>query len=337
MTNWRMRSTLVLGILLSVAGCMQSAAQTYSCNSPNAGTPAQTLDIVFNGPFAFFQQPGSMLVLLPDVEDHNPPTAISSGDMAHIVHLRRGAYDFTHGILSSTTALQAPPVLNTYVYPVSTKVDPSSLGEKPYFTMKLPIPSQIVPWNADPLGFSLTSSSVLPDIKGPRYATLTILRYKMDSSSDIQLLGLKGLDKFVWCPMAAPIGTERIVTISVEPANPDNTEHQHAKNAFNHLKNMLGLTLFISFPNVAVPLPPRNTPLIYPFVLPKELTDALPGSNVPTLMEFTSARSPKSLELFGGPLNDCRVSALLVTGVSVTNRRGSQTRSGKKTREHRKE
>jgi hypothetical protein len=247
-----------------------------------------TLNIVLAGPFAIVEHADGIVVYLPAIEDHNPPTAISSGDLAHIRTLQPGGYDFTKGVEGNTGSI-APliPVPNTSVFKVSAAAEnlPQPPKEQPYLSIKLPVPREIVPWNADPLQIS-DQSPVPPNTPSARYATVTILRYDAQPSDALELDGPNG---YVWKPVATPLGTERIVTIAVEPVQEDD-HHTHARNAFKHLTNLLGLKRSIEFP----PLPVgyiRNIPLT-PNALPSQLVVALPGDR--------------------GRLNDCKAASVLV-------------------------
>jgi hypothetical protein len=237
---------LLIGVILV---CMQAGSATQAAakrrGTATKARPATrvdaakklTLDLVFTGPFAFRQQADGILVLLPDIEDHNPPTAITSGDLAHVKTLQRGNYDFTKGV-QPTAGNPKPviPVQTTAVFSVSASLEhlPATPQETPYLAMKLPTPREIVPWNADPLQIS-TQSPVPPTTPSQRLATLVILRYDTLASDTPELDGPNG---FVWKPLAVPLGTERIVTISVEPTDEDDL-HTHARKAFKHLKVML--------------------------------------------------------------------------------------------------
>jgi hypothetical protein len=278
---------LILPIVFLAYPSNKSSVSANPVESPGAAK-GMTLDVVLAGPFVIVEQANGVVVYLPDIEDHNPPTAITSGDLGHIRTLQRGDYDFTKGVNNNSGKITAlNPVPGAQVFTVSASAEHLSTPplEKPYLSIKLPRPREVVPWNADPLQIS-DQSPVLPSTPKTRYATVTILRF--DSlASDIP--EMDGPNDFVWKPKAKPLGTDRIVTIVVEPVQEDDN-HTHGHNAFRHMTTLLGLKRFIEFP----PIPAsyiRNIPLTAN-VLPPQLVNALPGDK--------------------NKLNDCKAAGILV-------------------------
>ncbi len=263
-----------------------SQAKSHRSTPPTAGK--LTLDVVLAGPFIVVEQAQGIVVYLPDIEDHNAPTAITSGDLAHVRTLLRGDYDFTKGVRGNVGKIATlNPVKGTDVFTVSAGTEhlPTPPLEKPYLSIKLPRPREVVPWNADPLQIS-DQSPVPAGTPAKRYATVMILRY--DSLiSDVP--EMDGPNDFVWKPKAVPLGSDRIVTMVVDPAKEDDL-HTHGHNAFRHMTTLLSLKRFIEFPPTPVGYI-RNLPLT-PNVLPSQLVNALPGDK--------------------NKLNDCKAASILV-------------------------
>ena len=136
--------------------------------------------------------------------------------------------------------------------------------KKPYMTIKLPIPRQIVPWDADPITVS-DSSTESSAATTPRLSTLTILRYDFQDGDAPEMTAL---GQPTWKPKPIPYGTERVLVIAVTTpkAQTGEEEHKPARDAFDELAKVLGLNLKIDFPSVPYT---RNQPL-NPGVLPDE-------------------------------------------------------------------
>jgi hypothetical protein len=250
-----------------------------------------SVDILLNGPFAIVEQPdGSLVVLLPDIEGHNPPIAVAHGDFTNITTLQRGKYAFSGLVNISGKTTPKLPVACAAIFSVSATAEqlPSKLGETPYLQITLPKPRETSPWNADDL--EIASQNPVPkNTPVRRLGTTTILRYDVDNTKSVEMDGPNG---FAWNPKIQPFGAERIIAISVEPVSEDD-QHTHALDAFKHLTHMLGLSRFVDFPTQT---DTRNQPLT-PNELPQELTDVLPGLK----------------SVLKGRINDCKAPAVLVT------------------------
>jgi hypothetical protein len=285
----RAMQSVVLALLVFATGYFLRDETALLGSSPSAANSGITkagktrigrnVDLVFTGPFVFVEQGPNLMVYLPDVAEHYPPVAVSSGDYVNIITLGRGDYEFTKGI-SPAGSFPAPsmPVENASLlsYGQSQVKLPGGMPKGAYYlSLKLPVPMQIAPWNADPIRISDQPPAPPVALDGPRLATTTILRYT-SAASIKQLLEIDGPSSFVWLPTAKPIGSESIIAIKVAPFKRDDM-HTHAKAAFDALKNLIGLppSTSISFPPPHSQYP-RNVPY-FQGVLPQDLVDVMPG------------------------------------------------------------
>lgn len=268
----------------------------------------QTLNLILGGPFVFVRQSNCLnknedciAVWIPDVASHTKP--ILFGFEGQFYELERMPADYTlTGMTPSKVSgynfLYPVKGASSWVIPGKTLHIPPAPKKKPYLILKLPIPNDIVPWNADPLKPSVTSPAPYAPAKGQSFATMTILRYTYDDSKPLVLSsppapGSKGLELNLEAPS---IGSERVLVIQVVPRKPDPSgdEHQHSKEAYEKLTGTLGLKGRLGFP----PLPigyKRNTPLI-PKVLPDDL------------LRFINT----SVTMNKGRINDCKAMAVFV-------------------------
>jgi hypothetical protein len=260
--------------------------------------PPKTLDLIFGGPFTFVRQSkciggaeDCIAVWLPDVPGHSKP--ILFGINGQLNELDPGDYQLlgmTAGPLTQTT-----PVPKTAVWTLpGKKLQIPPAPKNPYFTLKLPVPREIVPWNADPLVPSIVSPSPYSMDEQPHLATMVILRYTYDGAQQLTLLGNK-----IQMTLNTPkVGNEHVLTIHVIPPKPAQGEdpHAHSKEAFLKTLEMLGLKGDISFPEVQGFQ--RNTPVDPQGLLPDDLLNYI--------------NSQASVSEGHGRINDCKAPAVFV-------------------------
>ena len=216
-------------------------------NHPLQSTPKpqQTLDLILGGPFVFVRESNCLnktedciAVWIPDVASHSKP--ILFGFEGQFYELERMPADYTltgmtPSAVSGYNFLYPVTGASSWVIPGKTLHIPPAPKKKPYLILKLPIPKEIVPWNADPLEPSITSPALYAPGK-QSFATMTILRYAYDDSNPLVLSsppahGSKGLELNLEAPS---VGSEHVLLIQVIPQKPDpaGDEHQHSKEAY---------------------------------------------------------------------------------------------------------
>ncbi len=310
---------LSLGVLLALCiGCNHSdSSQTPKSGSASSEMkPAQaaapiTLDLIVGGPFAFVQKNDSLIIWIPNVKDHPKPIGLALTDIPHLGdrprEFEKGDYDFTKGIRPSTAGnilvpVQAASILSWSVNKYNLSATPK---KKPYLTIKLPIPREIVPWNADLITVSDTGtgSNVATT---PRLSTMVILRYQFQDG-DVPEMTAAGQP--TWKAMPIPNGSERILLLAVNPPDPKEgeDEHMHARAAFSELAKMVGVKQTIDFPSGTYT---RNQPLV-PGVLPDDLLEILDMTALKPAGAL-KANLGIFIETFG-KMNDCKASNALIT------------------------
>lgn len=296
-----MAITLIALALIPMEGSSHHSVQS-------APRSPQTLNIILGGPFVFVRQSNCLnnnedciAVWIPDVASHSKP--ILFGFEGQFYELERMPADYT---LTGMTPSKSSgynficPVkgASSWVIPGKTLHIPPAPKKKAYLILKLPIPKEIAPWNADPLEPSVTSPAPYTPGKGQSFATMTILRYDYDDSKPLVLNsppvnGSKGLDLNLEAP---GVGSERVLVIQVIPRKPDPTgdEHKHSREAYNKLAATLGLKGTLNFPTLPSGYK-RNVPLV-PNVLPDDL------------LRFINT----SVTVNRGRINDCKAMAVFV-------------------------
>jgi hypothetical protein len=285
----------------------QTAGELSKVDSPQLAG-ASTLDVVVVGPFAFVEKADGLEIWIPEVEGHSQPFAVGIGD-SEVRSFERAHYDFTGGIGGSQLAKLVFPVQSADIYQLSRRA--TKVAEvpkkKPYMTVKLPIPREIVPWNADPM--QVAKKGVNPNtVNRQLLATAVILRFDYKEGD---LLQMTATSQPTWKPRTKKLGAERMILLGSNPPFPlsNEEEHKHAQIAFKQLTALLGVKLNLAFPAMQYK---RNQPLI-PGVLPDELLEVL-GAAAGQTGHFTrSLPSMDAVRNTFGKTNDCKALVLLVT------------------------
>ena len=288
----------------------QSGPATSQMKPAQAAAPV-TLDLIIGGPFAFVQKGDSLIIWIPNVKGHPKPFGVGLTDIPHLGdrprEFERGDYDFTKGIRPSAASnvvvpVQGASILSWSIRKYNLSATPK---KKPYLTIKLPIPREIVPWNADSMTVSdtATGSNVATT---PRLSTMAILRYDFQDG-DAPEMTASGQP--TWKATPIPNGTERILLLAVKPPDPKpgEDEHVHARAAFSELAKMVGVKQTIDFPSGTYT---RNQPLVSG-VLPDDLLEIL-GADVSAPVGALKAQFGTLVEIFG-KINDCKASNALVS------------------------
>ena len=159
---------------------------------------ALSLDVIIGGPFALIEStkcPSGaatcLLVVSPNVAAHTGMIGLGAGEEIK-QFVANGAYDFTKGLRPSASTALGQPVVGATVLSVSASgghlpATPAS----PFATIELPMPREIVPWNADPVQIS-TTTPVPPATTQQVVATLIILRYDFQDSDQLQMNDASG-------------------------------------------------------------------------------------------------------------------------------------------------
>jgi hypothetical protein len=314
-----MNNALVVSLAVATLALASSCGNKPPVDKPKPAVsqaPTPTLDLVIGGPFVFFQgancpPPGSkcLSVWIPNVKGHTVVVGIDKGD--DLKRFDPGDYDFTVGIRPSNTTALIKPVLNASIYPASMKIQnvAATPKKKPFATILLPAPRQIVSWNADPMTISSNGSAVSANATS-NLATLTVLRYDYQDGDTLQVKS--GSDSF-WKPEPETIGTERLMVIGFLPENPtgNEDEHTHAREAFKATAAMLGLKWKVSFDAPPVGFQ-RNRPLDGTFPLPQDLLDILDKTSAAGSNTAKASVSTSTIGIFG-KINDCKAPAILIT------------------------
>lgn len=320
-----MRKVLILMSSLAIAFWFASCGSTLPAQTtaadlgksqqPSAAVSKATLNIIVGGPFVFVQgapcgsqPPPCLAVWAPKVKGHT--SIIGLAAQVQFQQFDTGDYDFTTGVRSSPTTTLVTPVQNASIYSASSTKQKiaATPKKKPFVTLTLPTPREIVSWNADPMTIS-SKGSAAPAQATDNLATLTILRYDYQESDALEV---KIATQTFWKPQPLKYGSERIIVVGFVPPNPaaSGDEHKHALEAFSAATAMLGSKWSITFHSPSSTFH-RNRPPDSNWPLPQDLLNVI--DQIPAKQKADNiAANTLNFELFG-KINDCKAPAILVT------------------------
>ena len=305
-----------------------------SCSDPGKSTTSQdakpernkaaqsvaaasaTLDIIVAGPFALIEKAGcndgsNSCLALWAPNAHPQMTGLSAP--AQLKQIDAGDYNFETGVRGSTNTKIESPVSDASVYQIPATMQKATTKPlaKPYATIVLPMPREIIPWNADPMQIVANGSPVPPSGATSNLATLVVLRYDFQTG-DVPVM--TNSDGPFW--KAAPItsGSEKYIIIGFTNGNPTATTlnaHIHAISAFDALVKMLGLKWKLQIAD-----PPSSFKRNRPFepdppTIPQDLLNII--DQIPLETQGQSLTQTSPVYSFFGKINDCKAPAILVT------------------------
>ncbi|MBZ5664664.1 MAG: hypothetical protein LAO30_08690 [Acidobacteriia bacterium] len=200
--------------------------------------------VIFEGPWAIVQDPkdtNNILAVAPKTKSHRP-LAVSPASVA----LEAGVYDF------AVPAHGAPASLNPDASFLRATVDPKNVqrildNRLERYVIRLPKPEGYV---AGGRHRSRVGNSYPPDPSTEQnYATSISLRYNVSSLTGFSLAGTKDAGG-AFNPLLLQLDTP-IVRFTIDPAQDYNDDacNTHSRQAFSDLVRLLGLALYVDFPD----------------------------------------------------------------------------------------
>jgi hypothetical protein len=308
--GWLFRETTISVV---TAGMLKSVPfPTVACGSPGM------LDLIIQGPFVLDNSSNKFVLLGPDVSaTHNQPSVIDR-NLLNPTGIQPGEYSLTLADTQPGGAQICDPVAGTdlLVIPAKTQGLKSDPNGSHAFAVQLPPPTEIVPWNADPIQISSVTPVPPNGTKVDRLATAVILRYKYTRGSSITFAGTEkvGGKKVSYDLTPLVQGTESFIAIVQSEHQDNNVTHPYAHDAFGKMQALEPpMKLYVEFPSV-IGEPGRNTPLI-DGVEPKDLTGFLGsyGAADRTELHLKDDKPPKSAGSVHMMINhnDCRAGMIL--------------------------
>lgn len=235
-------ATAVLVVTL-MTGCTQTQ-QTQQTASLAPPPPSEKVFVTFEGPWGFAPDPKDasfVIAMAPKTKDHRDLYVRASNNQA----LASGVYDL------SMPPRTAPP--NGTIAPglVQTKIDAKDVqrvlddNKQERYAIRLPKPEAYTPASR----FASLVGSAYPPTMVDDHATAVSLQYSVGSLNTFQLAG--NVDSGSFPPFVLKLDTPAINFV-IAPAHDDDPADKcltHARQAFHDLTKLLGVTLYVDFPN----------------------------------------------------------------------------------------
>lgn len=287
---------IVAGLLAIVAGTTLASpveeAEARGANTPLSGL----LNVVLQGPFVIEKTATNIVVLIPNAPNHTDPL-LAGATPLNSRPLNAGDYTLDISDPGSGSAKIANPVAGTTILRAAGKAehlssDPNGLR---YLRMTLPLPLEVVPWNADPMWMS-TVTPIPPEADPVRLAVLVVLRYQYSASTKIALSGKEKDGTPIQDSFGSlPFGNEHFVFLVQGMKSDDVVDHPTALASFDKMKELEPpLARYLVFPDTGGTNPARNQPLILS-VEPQDLTDFL-ASNGAVQVPLVQPKGKRGLD-----------------------------------------
>lgn len=271
------RWAVVVTALLAVAVATMQASPSEKARGAAANTPLSgLLDVVLQGPFILEKTTKNMVVLIPNVPNHTVPLLAGASPLTSRP-LNPGEYAMDISDPGSGAAKITNPVAGTTILRAAGKAerlnsDPNSLR---YLRIMLPLPLEVVPWNADPMWMS-TVTPIPPETDAVRLAVMVVLRYQYSASTKITLSGTEKDGTAIQDSFGSlPFGNEHFIFLVQGMKTDDVVDHPTALASFDKMKELEPrLARYLVFPDMGATNTVRNQPVI-PNVEPQDLTNFL--------------------------------------------------------------
>ncbi|HEX9110290.1 MAG TPA: hypothetical protein VF845_02335 [Terriglobales bacterium] len=238
-------ASVFLAAMFLVA-CEQSkqAAPAPAAAAPQT-TSMEKVFVQFQGPWAFAVDPkdaNSVLAIAPKAKGHRELFVQASNQSS----LAAGVYDLSVPAHSTPGAVSTDPSI------AQAKIDAQSLqralgAKSGRYVIRLPKPEAYVTAGRSR---SRVGTSYPPDASTEKdYATAVSVRYSVSSMNGFSLAGTP--DSGTFNPFLLQVETP-VIRFVIEPAQDDNPADQcdtRSRESFHHLTKLLGLTLYVDFPD----------------------------------------------------------------------------------------
>jgi hypothetical protein len=232
--------------MLCLNACQTSEKQASSAPAAVSQAPStEKVFIVFEGPWAFAPDPkdaGSIVAIAPKTKGHRDLTVKAS----HHTMLATGAYDLSFPAHSGAAAATADPsIAQADISAANLQRALDKKSER--YVIRLPKPEEYL---VSARIRSRLGATYPPDASTEKdYATAVSLRYNVSSLNGFSLAGTP--DSGAFGPLLLQVETPVIhfVILPAEFDNPLDKCDTHSRESFNDLATLLGLTLYVDFPD----------------------------------------------------------------------------------------
>lgn len=298
-------------ILVALASVVLAALSLVSCQKSQTPTTAPAVSeskavttekafVEFRGPWAFVPDPNdanSVLAIAPKAKGHRDLFVQASNQST----LVSGVYDLSLPNHTGPAAATADPNI------AQAKIDAQSLqraldNKSARYVIRLPKPEEYV---VAARSRSRLGAIYPPDASTEKdYATAVSLRYNVTSLKGFSLAGTP--DSGAFNPLLLQVETP-ITRFAISPAQDDDPNDKcetHSRESFHHLATLLGLTLYIDFP---------DNPGECHKTDPQNVHPAKAEGNWGASFQPIAALWVTAAYLFDHPAGDCKAPVLILT------------------------
>jgi hypothetical protein len=236
-------STVVLLATFSLVACQQSQPPVATSTPPDSKPATTEIFVTFEGPWAIVADPknaGSVIAIAPKTKSHAPLAVVPAN-----MHLDAGIYDLA---IPASGGVSSPAIDKSIVQAhIDAEAVQRALDKKGLYAVRLPKPASYV---AETRSVSRVGKTYPPDTSTEQdYASAIALRYNVSNSAGFQLAGAQDTGGAIK-PVLLELNT-RVVRFTIDPIQvplSDEPCHTHAREAFHDLTRLMGLTLYVDFP-----------------------------------------------------------------------------------------
>ncbi len=230
---------------LCLVSCQQSQPPTTAPAAESKAVSTEKVFVEFRGPWAFVPDPkdaNSVLAIAPKAKGHSDLYVQASNQST----LPSGVYDLSLPAHSGPAAATADPSI------AQAKIDAQSLqraldNKSARYVIRLPKPEEYV---VAARSRSRLGATYPPDASTENdYATAVSLRYNVSSLNGFSLAGTP--DSGAFNPLLLKVETPitRFVILPAQEDDPHDKCDTHSRGSFRDLVTLLGLTLYVDFPD----------------------------------------------------------------------------------------
>jgi hypothetical protein len=249
--------TLLLGGLFTLSVGKVAATPVGKLGMPEAPVAeSYALDIVFEGTWAFVVgSDGAITAYTPRLKDHSRPYIRGLDER----QLPMGEYTVSIDKYVPPTQMtdydsSAPHSEYKLAY---TKVDTKGAE---YLSIHLPKPTSFVPLHWDLQEFKNTDPGATPATNAVEYPTIMALRYDLSDITTVKV-DCPNTGVCPYNPNIPKLGNQQLLVVEVDPLEPDQPTHDHARSAFHQLVSLFPeFKLWVAFPGA----PPKEKALLGP-------------------------------------------------------------------------
>jgi hypothetical protein len=228
----------------SLLGCQQSQSPTATSAPPDSKQTSTEIFVTFEGPWAIVadpKNPANVIAIAPKTKSHALLAVVPAN-----IHLDAGVYDLA--IPASGAGGNVAIDKGIFQAPVDPNAVQHALDDKGRYAIRLPKPAAYV---VETRSASRVGNTYPPGASTEQsYASAIALRYNVAGTAGFQLAGTPETGVAIK-PLLLELNT-RVVRFTIDPIQAplsDEPCHNHAREAFHDLTRLIGLALYVDFPD----------------------------------------------------------------------------------------